>query len=249
MTLAKNPALPYAVLLLLLLAFWQCLYWSIGDFALRTPLQTFEFTANYITTEYFWKHFVASVQTFGSALFFAVTIGLALGFWLGLHRLSGEVLTPILVSVASVPKITLYPIFLLVFGLGMSAKVAFGAIHGITVIAIVTIGAVSNIRPVFLKVGKTLKLSNIEIVRTILLPAALPEIFSGLRIGFSLTLIGTLLGEMFAAKEGLGFILMSSIGLHDVDVMMALTLILVAIAAAFSIALLQIDRTLRSRLG
>jgi NitT/TauT family transport system permease protein len=248
MSLAKNQVLPYAVLTLILLAFWQFLYWSVGDFALRTPLETFKFTANYITTDYFWTHFIASVKTFCAALFFAITIGLALGFWLGLHRLSGEVLTPILVSAASIPKITLYPIFLLVFGLGTSAKVAFGAIHGITVIAIITIGAVSNIRPVLLKVGKTLKLSNAETIRTILLPAALPEIFSGLRIGFSLTLIGTLLGEMFAAQEGLGFILMSSIGLHDVDVMMALTLILVVIAATFSIALLQIDRTLRSRL-
>ena len=50
---------------------------------------------------------------------------------LGAHRLSGEVSEPILVALYSIPKITLYPVVLLLFGLGMSAKIAFGAIHGI----------------------------------------------------------------------------------------------------------------------
>jgi NitT/TauT family transport system permease protein len=248
MTFLQRDSFSYVVLLVLLLLFWQGLYWWVGDFSLRSPVETIAFTAHYVTTDYFWIHFIASAKAFSSALFFAVLIGLSLGFWLGFHRLSGEVLTPMLVSLASIPKITLYPIFLLVFGLGMSAKVAFGAIHGITLISIFTIGAVTNIRPVLLKVGKTLHLSTPEIVLKVLLPAALPEIFSGLRIGFSMTLIGTLLGEMFAAQEGLGFVLMNSIGLHDVDVMMSITFVLVVIAATFSIILLTIDRRLRSRL-
>ena len=60
-------------------------------------------------------------------------------------------------------------------------------------------------------------------VRSILFPAALPEIFTGLRVGFALTLIGTLLGEMFAAQRGLGYLLMTAIGLHNVDLIMAVT--------------------------
>ena len=57
----------------------------------------------------------------------AVALGLAIGFGLGMHRLSADAMEPMLVALYSIPKITLYPILLLAFGLGMSAKVAFGA--------------------------------------------------------------------------------------------------------------------------
>ena len=57
-----------------------------------------------------------------------------------------------------------------------------------------------------------------------LLPASIPEIFTGIRIGFSLTLIGTLLGEMFASQRGLGYLLIQAIGLHNIQVIMAVTL-------------------------
>ena len=54
-----------------------------------------------------------------------------------------------------------------------------------------------------------MKLSPPVMVRSILFPAAVPEIFTGIRVGFSLTLIGTVLGEMFAAQHGLGYLLMN----------------------------------------
>jgi NitT/TauT family transport system permease protein len=81
----------------------------------------------------------------------------------------------------------------------------------------------------------------------IIFPAALPEIFAGLRIGFSLTLIGTLLGEMFASQRGLGFLLMSAIGLHNVDLIMALTLLLSLFAGAASVVLLALNQRLYAR--
>jgi NitT/TauT family transport system permease protein len=51
----------------------------------------------------------------------------------------------------------------------------------------------------------------------VLFPAAVPEMFTGLRVGFALTLLGTLLGEMFASQRGLGYQLKTAIGLHNVD--------------------------------
>ena len=88
------------------------------------------------------------------------------------------------------------------------------------------------------------RLGSFDLVRSVLFPAALPEIFTGLRVGFSLTLIGTLLGEMFAAQRGLGYLLMNAIGLHNVDLIMAVTLLLIAFAAIISSALLAIDHQL-----
>lgn len=231
------------------LAAWQALYWAVGDVALRSPLQTLAEAGKLIGSAMFWVHLAETAQAFALALAIAIASGLAIGFALGFSRAMGEVFEPILVAVYSVPKITLYPILLLVFGLGMSAKVAFGAIHGVIPIALFTLNAVRNIRPVLIKSARTMKLPPLDMMRWVLFPAALPEIFAGLRIGFSLTLIGTLLGEMFASQRGLGFLLMNAIGLHNVDLIMAVTFLVVAFAATVSSILLIVDRRLQERMS
>jgi NitT/TauT family transport system permease protein len=237
------------ILIALTLAAWQALYWAVGDIALRSPLQTLAYTAKLMATDQFWLHFNETARAFAGALTLAILIGLGAGFWLGFSRFAGEVFEPILVAIYSIPKITLYPILLLMFGLGMSAKVAFGAIHGIIPIALFTINAVRNVRPVLIKSARVMGLGHAEMVTKVLLPAALPEIFTGLRVGFSLTLIGTLLGEMFASQRGLGFLLMNAIGLHNIELIMSVTFLLVAFAATVSSLLLMLDRRLRERAG
>jgi NitT/TauT family transport system permease protein len=84
-------------------------------------------------------------------------------------------------------------------------------------------------------------------VRSVLFPAAVPEIFTGIRVGFSLTLIGTVLGEMFASQHGLGYLLMNAISLYNVDVIMAVTFLLVVFAAGVNTLLLAMDRHLHRR--
>lgn len=103
------------------------------------------------------------------------------------------------------------------------------------------------IRPVLIKTARVMRLGTRDLVAGVLLPAALPEIFAGLRIGFALTLIGTLLGEMFASQRGLGFLLMNAIGLHNVDPITAATFLIVVFAATVSSALLSVDRRLQAR--
>src|SRR5262249_34684735 len=154
-----------------------------------------------------------------------------------------------LVALYSIPKITLYPLILLLFGLGLSAKVAFGAIHGIIPTALFAMNAVRAIAPVHLKTARVLRLTPMQAAWTVWLPAALPEIVSGQRVGFSLTLLGVLIGEMFAAQRGLGFLLMNAIGLNDVRTILAITLMIAAVAVAANTALLALDRRLHRRLG
>lgn len=154
---------------------------------------------------------------------------------------------PILVSLYSLPKITLYPVILLAFGLGLSAKVAFGTIHGIIPVIIFTMNAVRTIPPVMLRSARVMRLSPPQLVSTIILPAALPELVSGLRVGFSLTLLGVLIGEMFASQRGLGYLVMNAIGGHDVRTMMAVVLILATTAVLISAGLLHIDRRMHRR--
>jgi len=168
--------------------------------------------------------------------------GLVLGLSLGANRLAGEIGEPILSSLYSIPKITLYPVILLVFGLGVPAKVAFGALHGIFPVALFAIGALKNTSPVLIKTARVLRLAPVETARTVLLPAALPEIVTGLRIGFSATLLGTLIGELFASDQGLGFMLIRAMEAHKVLDIMALTLLLFAFAASANALLLVVER-------
>ena len=126
-------------------------------------------------------------------------------------------------------------------------SIAFGTIHGIIPIALFTLTAVRNVRPVFLKTGRVMGLGPLETIVKILVPAALPEIFAGLRVGFSLTLIGTLLGEMFASQRGVGYLLMNAIGLHNIDLIMALTFLLTLFAGTASGLLLFVNRRLQAQ--
>ena len=233
-----------AILIGGLFLFWELAYLAVGEVALRSPWETIQFLGQLMRTDIFWLHLADSAKAFAVALTIAVVLGLLIGFALGLHRLSGDAMEPMLVALYSIPKITLYPIILLAFGLGISAKIAFGAIHGIIPVALFTLSAVRNIRPILIKTGRVLKLSPPVMVRSILFPAAVPEIFTGIRVGFSLTLIGTVLGEMFAAQHGLGYLLMNGISLYNVDLIMAVTFLLVVFAASVNTLLLAIDRRL-----
>ena len=85
------------------------------------------------------------------------------------------------------------------------------------VVSIFAMNAVRNINPTHIRTARALRLSPWATARTVLVPAALPEIVTGIRVGFSLTLIGTVLGEMFASQKGLGYLLMNALSLYNVD--------------------------------
>jgi NitT/TauT family transport system permease protein len=81
----------------------------------------------------------------------------------------------------------------------------------------------------------------------VVLPAALPEIVTGMRIGLASTILGTLIGEMFAGTEGLGFVLIKAIDRNNVPLIMALTLLLFVVSSSANSLLLAIDHRLHRR--
>ena len=235
------------LLILALGAAWQLLYAYAGEVALTSPWETAVAASRLIGSPRFWPHIEETGLAFLQGYLIAIVGGLAIGVLLGAHRLSGEVAEPILVALYSIPKITLYPIILLFFGIGMPAKVAFGAIHGIVPIAIFSMNAIRTIKPVYLRTGRSLRLGPWALTRTILLPAAVPEVFTGLRVGLALTLVGTLMCEMFGSQRGLGFLLMVAMGTHDMPTIMSVTLLLVLFATFVSVVMMRIDRRLHQR--
>jgi len=232
------------LLTLTLLVVWQILHHWAGDTALTAPLPTFEHLWDMIGQKRFLPHVRETGLAFLQALAISWAGGVGIGVLLGGHRLSGEVAEPILVGLYSLPKITLYPVILLLFGLGMSAKVAFGALHGIIPVALFTMNAVRNVNRTYLRAGRAMRLSPAQTAWHILVPATLPEIFTGLRIGFSLTLLGTMLGELFASQRGLGFLLMTAIELNDVQTILAIAVLISLFAVGANAILLAIDKRL-----
>ncbi len=241
----KSRRFDYALLLAALLALWQLVHWAVGPNVVSAPSATIARAAELIGTRSFWGNVDATLTAFALASLIAIAAGIALGLWLGLRRFAGDVADPILGTLYSIPKITLYPIILLCFGLGVSAKIAFGVIHGVFPIAIFTMNAVRNVAPVFRRTALVMRLSPIATAATVMAPAALPEILAGIRVGVALTLLGTLIGELFAATSGLGFALIRAMDVHAVVDILAITLLLFCFAAAVNASLRFVERWAR----
>jgi NitT/TauT family transport system permease protein len=230
-----------------LIVLWQLLAWLAGPQVLTAPLPTVQKLAALMTAGDFGRHAAETGRAFATALVISLVGGLALGVLLGAHRLSGEVAEPMLVALYSIPKITLYPVILLLFGLGVSAKIAFGALHGIIPVILFTMNAVRSLPHVYLRASRALHLTPWQTAVHVMVPATIPEIVSGFRIGFALTLLGTLIGEMFASQRGIGYLLVRAMETNDVATIMALALLLITLATGASWALLALDARLHRR--
>jgi len=249
MKLLQPPGAAAVLLTVILLAAWQAVFMIAGPLAIASPASTFAYLVQQLSGPDFWVHVWATGQAFLIALLIAIAGGLAIGLVTGLSATASQTAEPLLMAANSIPKIALYPVVLLLFGIGLPAKVAFGAIHGIIPVAIFAMNACRAIPPVLLKTSAVLRLTPAERIRSVLLPSALPDIVTGIRLGFALTLIGTILGEMFGSKSGLGYLLMTAIGLQNTQMIMSVTVLLIAFAATVSTALLAWERRLRQRRG
>jgi NitT/TauT family transport system permease protein len=235
------------VLTLVMLALWQAIgSWTQGV-AISPPLQTLVYLVSLLRTWMFWDHAAATLEAFCLAFMLSALIGLALGLIFGVRRFAGEVAEPILAGFYTIPKVTLYPVVLLLFGLGMSAKVAFGVMHGLVPVTLFTLGAVRNLPPVLVRTARALRLSPGRTMRWVLVPACLPDIVNGLRISFSLSLLGVLIGEMFSSQRGLGFLLVNGMAQNNVPLSTAIVTVIVAIAIAANTLMLRAGRRFARR--
>jgi len=237
----RSNKLDHVLLVVAIAAAWQLLYLAAGPNVISSPAETLTRAVELLRTRGFWDNAANTGAAFGMASVLSIAGGTIVGLWLGLRQFAGDVADPILGALYSLPKITLYPIILLIFGLGISAKVAFGAIHGFFPIAIFTMNAARNVSPVYYRTARIMRLSPVATVATVLAPAALPEIFAGIRIGLALTLLGTLIGELFASTSGLGFALIRATDIHPVPDITAITFLIFVFAASVNALLHAIE--------
>lgn len=250
MTVADRPrwrALDAAIMLAAALGCWQAAGQWTGGIALTPPLQTLIYLSSLLRTSVFWDNVAATVGAFLTAFALSAIGGLALGLILGLRRFAGEVAEPILAGFYTIPKVTLYPVVLLLFGLGTSAKIAFGVMHGLVPVVLFTLGAVRTLPPVLMRAARSMRLSAWQSTWSVLLPACLPAVVDGLRIGFSLSLLGVLIGEMFSSQRGLGFLLVNGLAQNNVPLTTAVVLVIVLGAITANTLMLRLGRKFSPR--
>jgi len=242
----KNLIGPTCVALVVLLL-WEALHLAVGGTSLSSPAQTGAALWQMLGTASFWDNVAETGRALVYALVIAIAGGIALGVLLGINRMAGTVAEPLLVNLYSLPKVTLYPLVLLVFGLGLSAKVAFGVMHGLIPILVFTMNAIRQMKPVYLRAAHTMRLPLRQTVWRVVLPAIFPEIVAGMRLGFSLTLLGVLIGEMFASQKGLGYLLTNAMNLGDIGTIMSVALFLTLFALSCNGLLMAADKRLTHR--
>lgn len=214
------------------LVVWEIASLIIGPGILSPPIETLLRALSLVGTWGLWVQAASTGKTLALAFATVIVAGLAGGCLIGSSRLAAEVVEPVLAPIYAIPKIALYPIILLVFGLSPMATIVFATIHGIFPVMIFTIGGIRKIRPIYRQTAAVLHLPRWRTILYVLVPAALPDIVAGLRIGFATTLFGALIAELFASTGGLGFMLIRATNAHDMTDVMAITILLFVFATA-----------------
>jgi NitT/TauT family transport system permease protein len=144
---------------------------------------------------------------------------------------------PYLDGIATAPKIVFFPIAILLFGVGPPSKAALGALSAFFPVALTVAAAVRRIDPVFVRVGRSFNASPRQMIAKVYLPALVPAIVNGMRLGLGLAIIGVLLGEIKLSDKGIGFLTIDEYNHFRIPQMYA-TLLLVFILAVGANALI-----------
>jgi len=139
------------------------------------------------------------------AFVISLVMGIGTGFWLGLSSYRTKLFEPVLVTTYMVPIVLLYPIVLLIFGVVPESKIVFAGVYGFFPIAISTTRAIRSVDSRLITAAISMGATTRQQVFQVMLPAAKPLIVSGVRVGAALNLTAVIVGEMLAARAGLGY--------------------------------------------
>lgn len=230
----------------LLIAFavlWQIspsLGWT--NAAVLPPLNTILVALwNGVTVGTFSGDILISLQRAGLAFGAAVSLGIPLGLFMGQVRFIERSLDPILQLFRQTSALALYPVFILLLGLGETSKVFVIFWATLFPILLATIGGVKQVDPKLIEMARVYGAKRLTVFRRVVLPAALPQIFVGLRLSATTSLLLLIAAEMIGANSGIGFQVMNAQYNFQIPLMFAaiLLLALLGLSANFILETLQ----------
>ncbi|MHB2022451.1 MAG: ABC transporter permease [Mycobacteriales bacterium] len=199
----RRGVLPVASVVVFL-ALWQAVGASVSPLILATPLRVVQALINMISTGQLESAFATAMADFSAGYSLAVVVGIVVGTWMGRSVIAEKALSPYINFFQAMPSIAAIPLLVIWFGVGYPARVATTFWLAVLPVIINTFTGVRQTPMMLREVAKIYKLREATVIRRIALPHALPHVFTGLRRGLGLGLIGMLIAEMEISVKGLG---------------------------------------------
>jgi len=202
---------------LFILVVWQVLVQTgkLNELFLPAPLSVLRAMWQMILSGVLPWAVLVSLNRLMQGFVYGSLIGIVLGLIAGSIRWVEDVVDPWVAAVYPIPKSALFPLFLLWFGLGDTSKIVTIAVGVLFLVLVNTVTGVKSINPLLLKAAVDLGASRLQVFMKVILPGALPNIFTGLRLGAGMALILVFITEIEATKAGLGFLLWESFQLME----------------------------------
>jgi NitT/TauT family transport system permease protein len=226
-----------------------CIVFGSWEIAGRVPV-SFAFPTFTETIAAFWvllvdgTMFVAYVETLKPlvvGVLISAFVGIALGLAIGLSSVSDWLLSPIFVVMQTAPLAALIPLLVMIYGIGLTSKVAVVLIMAMPVIVLNTSGAVRNTPVSIIEMAQAFLGTKRDVIFKVILPAASPIIFAGLRLGVSAGFIGAILAELKITPTGVGDIITYSRSIADYPSMYAAIMSIILLAVIFLNVLERIE--------
>jgi len=189
-----------------------------------------------------YPHLRVSGSEFLLGFSLAIVIGVPLGIVMGWYSRVNAVLDPFVSALYAMPRIALLPLVVIWFGIGLASKVAIVFLGAIFPILVNTITGMRTINADFVKVARSFSASDRQMFMTVALPSSVPMLLTGLRLGLGHALVGIVVGEMYGATQGLGFLIAVAGARFQTDKVMVGIILIAALGVAMTELLRAIER-------
>jgi NitT/TauT family transport system permease protein len=156
------------------------------------------------------SHLSASLTRSASGFGIAVVAAVALGLLVAWYRSLNQFLNPLLEVFRNTAALALLPVFTLLLGIGEVSKISIVAYAAFFPVLLNTIAGVRTVDPLLVRAARSLGLSNLELFQKVILPSAVPTIFTGIRMAGTSSILVLIAAEMVGAKAGLGYLIVNS---------------------------------------
>ncbi len=191
-----------------------------------------------------WQHLGASLGRIGLALGAAIVSAIPIGIAIGHNRIARGILDPLIEFYRPIPPLAYLPLIVIWCGIGELSKVLLIYLAIFAPIAIATATGVRTVDPTKLRAAQSLGATRAQLIRHVILPSALPDILTGVRIGLGVGWSTLVAAELIAATSGLGFMVQSAAQFLVTDVVVLGILVIALIAFALEMSLRALQRKL-----
>jgi ABC-type nitrate/sulfonate/bicarbonate transport system permease component len=189
---------------LLVLWYLATTRWRVSPLLLPNPLVVLRDFWDILRTGEFIGDLRVTLMELASAFAISASSGLVVGYLISRSQYRVQVFEPLFAGIYSVPIILFLPLYVLLFGLGPASKIALGATISFFPIALNTIAGFGYVERTLVIAARSMGASDLQLFRYVLLPAALPIILTGMRMGFTVALLSIIGSETIASLAGLG---------------------------------------------